>query len=125
MGKKKDSAEKAIRDIRRANRVIGAFMQTYDIILSPTLGIVPPEVGYLSIGLEPEVANKRALPGIAFTSLYNITGQPAMSVPLHWTASDIPIGVMFAGRMGDEATLFRLASQLEEAAPWFDRVPTI
>ena len=59
----------------------------------------------------------------AFTLLYNMTGQPAMSVPLHWTKDGVPVGVMFAGRFGDEATLFRLAGQLERAAPWFAKVP--
>ena len=61
----------------------------------------------------------------AFTSLLNITGLPAMSVPLHWTGSGLPVGVMFAGRFGDEATLLRLAVQLEQAKPWFDRMPTV
>jgi amidase len=58
-----------------------------------------------------------------FTPLFNATGQPAMSVPLHWNAAGLPIGMQFAARLGDEATLFRLAGQLEQARPWFDRVP--
>jgi Asp-tRNA(Asn)/Glu-tRNA(Gln) amidotransferase A subunit family amidase len=58
---------------------------------------------------------------IPFTGLYNITGQPSMSMPLHWTDAGLPIGTMFTTRYGDEATLFRLASQLEQARPWKDR----
>ena len=59
----------------------------------------------------------------AFNLIANITGQPAMSVPLAWNDGGLPIGSMFMGRFGDEATLFRLAAQLEKARPWGDRVP--
>jgi amidase len=60
-----------------------------------------------------------------FTPVFNATGQPAMSVPLHWNDEGLPIGIHFVGRYGDEATLFRLAGQLEKARPWFDRTPPV
>ena len=60
-----------------------------------------------------------------FTQLANFTGQPAMSVPLHWTADGLPCGVQFIGRLGDEATLFRLAAQLEKEQPWFHKRPPL
>ena len=62
---------------------------------------------------------------VGFTQLANATGNPAMSVPLYWDADGLPIGSHFIGRMDDEATLFRLAAQLEEARPWFDRRPPL
>ena len=66
-----------------------------------------------------------ALSFVAFTRTQNITGEPAMSVPLYWNKDNIPIGVQFSGRFGDEATLFRLAAQLEQARPWADKKPPI
>jgi Asp-tRNA(Asn)/Glu-tRNA(Gln) amidotransferase A subunit family amidase len=69
-----------------------------------------------------EVAGENMAP-VPNTMLFNMTGQPAMSVPLHWNADNLPIGVQFVGRWGDEATLFRLASQLQAAQPWWDRRP--
>src|SRR5207244_10754984 len=67
----------------------------------------------------------RAAQFVPFTPIFNATGQPAMSVPLFWNRENLPIGVQFAGRFGDEATLFRLAAQLEQARPWAGRWPTL
>jgi amidase len=66
---------------------------------------------------------KKAFDFSPYTPLFNVTGQPAMSVPVHWNREGIPIGMQFVGRFGNEATLFQLAGQLERAQPWFDRLP--
>ena len=58
-----------------------------------------------------------------YTPVFNVTGQPAMSLPLHWSAGGLPVGMHFVGRFGDEATLYRLAGQLERAQPWVQRMP--
>ena len=99
------------------------FMQNFDLILTPTMAAPPPPLGYLDLGQKPEDFQRRVLPFVAYTGLYNVTGQPAISVPLYWNAAQLPIGTMFAARFGDEATLFRLAAQLEKARPWRERRP--
>lgn len=113
----------AERAMEQVTRKMALLQQTYDVLLSPTLTKPPVEIGKLSLNQDNASYEREAVSVSAFTSLYNGTGQPAMSVPLHWTADGLPVGVMFAGRYGEEALLFQLAGQLETAAPWFDRVP--
>jgi amidase len=72
-----------------------------------------------------EQASIEMLRFAGFTQVANFTGQPSMSVPLHWNSEGMPIGVMFTGRLGDEKTLYGLAAQLERAQPWKDRLPPI
>ncbi|WP_116367518.1 amidase [Parahaliea mediterranea] len=119
-------------DLHRAHQILGraarqvALLQdAFDLILSPTLATPPARLGELSLNQPYPSYEKAAVNVSAFTSLYNATGQPAMSLPLHWSPAGLPVGVMFAGRYGEEALLFQLAGQLEEAAPWFDRVPVL
>jgi Asp-tRNA(Asn)/Glu-tRNA(Gln) amidotransferase A subunit family amidase len=102
---------------------IAELMQRCDLILSPTMPVLPARVGALGPRRPIAEFDREAAPYSLFTILFNFTGQPAMSVPLHWTPNGLPVGVQFAGRIGDEALLFRLAGQLEEASPWFDRRP--
>jgi Asp-tRNA(Asn)/Glu-tRNA(Gln) amidotransferase A subunit family amidase len=117
--------------IHGASRELGRFLEKYDLILSPTMALVPAKLGVLSLSQDTAAFTGPATRASGFTSLFNITGQPAMSVPLHWTAplegatEGLPIGVQFAARFGDEATLFRLAAQLERAQPWIDRLAPI
>ncbi len=98
----------------------------YDLLLSPTLSIPPVKLGSFDpTPDDPMSGFKTTSAFVALTYIQNITGQPAMSVPLFWNENNLPIGVQFAGRFGDEATLFRLAAQLEQARPWRGRRPAI
>ncbi len=129
-------------------RALAVFQQRYDVLLTPTLA-TPPQphgtgdptplaeavLGALGrAGLVRVLARLGLLEGtieqltrqnmapVPFTQLANLTGVPAMSLPLHWTASGLPLGVQCVGRMGEEALLLQLATQLEQAAPWFERL---
>lgn len=115
---------RAIVTIHRTGRVVGRFFEQYDILLTPTMCRPPHKLGVLTMdGADPAAYMQAILPTIAFTSLFNSCGNPAMSVPLHGSADGLPIGVQFAAAFGDEAGLIRLAAQLEAARPWWDKHP--
>ena len=101
-----------------------AVLNGYDAILTPTLASPPVPVGYFEEVAPPEnfERQKQFTP---YTALFNVSGQPAVSVPLHWNPDGLPIGVMLAGRMGEEGTLISLSAQLEAARPWRDRHPAL
>ncbi|HEV2491292.1 MAG TPA: amidase [Candidatus Acidoferrales bacterium] len=107
-------------------RSVARFFESYDILLTPTLALPPVPLGHFdSPAANPLLGLQRATEFVAFTPFANITGQPAMSVPLWWNAEGLPVGSHFVGRFGDEATLFRLAAQLEVARPWAKRRPPV
>lgn len=116
----------AVAELGRATRQIGRFFQTYDAWVTPTLARRPMPLGVLnrSYGGAAEWWRFDCTFN-AWNPIANITGQPAMSLPLYWTDDGLPIGTLVFGRYGDEATLFRLAAQLEAARPWADRVPPV
>lgn len=116
----------ATRVLQRATRDVAGFFETHDVLLSPTMAQPPVAIGELAYpAADPAPDFIKAARYTAFTPLFNATGQPAMNVPLHWSTDGMPIGVQFAGRFGDEATLLRLAAQLEQARPWANRLPPL
>ena len=116
----------AVQTMHGVGRTIGEFMTEWDVIMTPTVARPPLNIGVLNTNTDDVDTFLRNLYGfIPFTAVFNATGQPAASVPLHQDADGLPIGIQFAGRFGDEATLFRLASQLEQAHPWAERLPTV
>jgi len=115
-----------LHSLHREARRIAAFFERHDVWLTPTLAQPPLPIGHFDIESSDVDAWIARLAGfIPFTYPFNVTGQPAMSVPLSWNDAGLPIGCQFVGRYGDEATLFRLAAQLEQARPWFDRRPAL
>ncbi|CAN5695082.1 amidase [soil metagenome] len=116
----------AVSALQRVTRLVAEFFGRYDVWLTPTLAEPPPLLGtFDSPPEDPLRGYFRAASYVPFTPIFNVTGQPAMSVPLYWTDAGLPVGAHFAGRFGDEATLFRLAAQLEEARPWSARRPPV
>jgi Asp-tRNA(Asn)/Glu-tRNA(Gln) amidotransferase A subunit family amidase len=116
----------AIGAIHRQGRRMAEFHQRFDVILSPTLANPPLDLGVMySDNPDVEAYTEAVLAFMPFTQVYNMTGQPSASVPLHWNEEGMPIGVMISAPYGGEATLFTLAGELEAASPWFDKVPEI
>jgi amidase len=95
----------------------------FDLLLTPTLGELPPPVGSLNALADPAAVTEYSLRCISFTKPFNISGQPAISLPLHWTPRGLPVGVQLVAAYGQEDVLLRVASQLEQARPWADRRP--
>lgn len=140
-----DEITTAADNQRRLAECFDAFMKRYDVILTPTLAAPPPRIGALALTqgekMQIEVLTRvrsrallrtaardisaRMFDWLPYTPIFNLTGQPAISVPLAWSREGLPIGMQFAARYGDEATLFRLAGQLERARPWRDRRPPV
>lgn len=149
MGRQITAAESArcLHYLQGCTRQIGRFFEDYDLLLTPTLSMPPVKIG--ALGLKQvevllvnvlarlnagwilramraaDVSSSKIWEFIPYTPVFNVTGQPAMSVPLHWNTEGLPIGMHFVGRYGDEATLLRVAGQLEQARPWSDRLAPI
>jgi amidase len=137
----------AIRSLRTQARIVGRFMQEYDLFLTPTLAIPPPPLGTIPPS-ETEAKQLKVLLALPIAKAFvkggglrktaakvyefidgmpiaNVTGAPSISLPLAWSDDGLPLGMAFTARFAGEATLVRIASQLEEARPWFDRRPPI
>jgi len=128
MGRRKSAPEYllAVQVLQVYARRTAALYDKFDVLLTPTLAAPPLPLGsFAPTPDDPIHGLRRAAEFCPFTPLFNATGQPAMSVPLYWNSEGVPIGSHFVGRFGDEATLFRLARQLEEARPWSERRPPI
>ena len=117
----------AVEELQRFSRTVAAFLTDVDVWLTPTMSEPPARIGEIAAAPgDPLRAIARGARTVAYPAVVaNITGNPAMSVPLWWNEDGLPIGVHFLGRFGDEATLFRLAGQLEAARPWRDRRPPV
>ncbi len=128
LGRSLSSAQYLVarQNLQKFSRQIAEYFEGIDVLLTPTLGEPPAPLGtFDSPPGEPLAGLFRAAAYVPFTPPFNVTGQPAMSLPLHWNEAGLPIGVQFVGRFGDEETLLSLAGQLEEAAPWADRRPPV
>ena len=113
----------AIGELRRYAATALEALAPYDVVLTPTLASPPVEVGALRNDVDPQADFAAQMRFTPWTSAWNVTGMPAVSLPLHWTPDGLPVGVMLAARPAEEELLLSLAAQVEAAAPWHDRRP--
>jgi Asp-tRNA(Asn)/Glu-tRNA(Gln) amidotransferase A subunit family amidase len=113
---------RAVAVLHRTGRMMGAFFQRHDLLLTPTLPRLPERIGVFDMNTTDVETYSRAV-GLftSFTAPFNAAGNPAISMPLAWSVQGLPIGIQLGGRYGDEATLLRVSSQIEQARPWFER----
>lgn len=118
----------ALANINTVSRQSGVLFVKNDLFLTPTIAQPPLILGTLDqneAGVDAREWTRRVFDWVPFTPLFNSTGQPAISLPLHWSPDGLPIGMQFAASLNDEATLLRLAAQLEEAKPWKEKRPPV
>ena len=128
MGERVGSADyvRATQTAHRLGRQMAAFHSRYDVLLTPGLGQLPVKLGWIDMMMgDVEEYWRRVFTFSPFTVWFNLTGQPAMMLPLGHSAGGLPVAVQLVARFGDEATLFRLGTQLEAARPWFARRPAV
>ncbi len=128
MGEKIAAADyvRATQTMHRLGRQMAAFHAGYDVLLTPGLGTLPPKLGWIDMMLEDvDEYWRRVFTFSPFTVWFNLTGQPALMLPLGRTASGFPVAVQLAGRYGEEGTILALGAQLEKARPWLDKKPPI
>jgi amidase len=114
---------RAVQTFHRTGRQLGAFFERFDVLLSPTIARTSLPLGTVRMDGSLEQYEQGLAPMVAFTSVCNAAGVPAMSIPLEWTEDGLPIGMHFVARYGAETTLLSLAAQLEDAHPWRERRP--
>ncbi|MGD9723428.1 MAG: amidase [Pirellulales bacterium] len=114
----KDKVEGAGERLQALSQKINEELQAYDVVLCPVLSTAPPFIGEMGPTVPYEMLIERMVSYVAYTPVFNVSGSPAMSVPLHWNAQGLPIGSQFAARQGQERVLLELAYELEEARPW-------
>ena len=110
--------------IHMFSRSIVAWWHDVDLLVTPTVARIPPPVGHLVEG-DLKQRTSRLAEITPYVTLFNVTGQPAISLPLHWTPDGVPIGVQLVAAPDREDVLLRVAAQLEAAAPWIDREPVL
>jgi amidase len=118
-----------INTVHATGRRIAAFFERHDMLLTPVLAEPPAAIGRFAPTKPDFFEHRLGADGLVhyspFAPIFNITGQPAVSLPLHWSDDGLPIGLQFAGRFGDEKCLLQLSAQLEQVQPWFGRRPEI
>ena len=108
----------AFRRLKRFTAQYDHFMSNYDVLLNPTLGMPTPKLGYFGPAVPGEVHLERIKLFLPFTKYQNISGAPAITLPLATCADGLPVGIQFAGKFGEDRKLLELAVELEQAAPW-------